>query len=30
MPPGMDDDFRNELDAALAHVEDYLRPKLIR
>lgn len=30
MPPGMDDDFRNELDAALAHIEDYLRPKLIR
>lgn len=25
-----DDDFKKELDAALAHVEDYLRPKLIR
>lgn len=30
MPPGMDDDFKDELDAALAYVEDYLRPKLIR
>lgn len=29
-PPGMEDDFKKELDAALAHVEDYLRPKLIR
>ncbi|MNJ54088.1 hypothetical protein D3C77_495120 [compost metagenome] len=25
-----DDEFKKELDAALAHVEDYLRPKLIR
>ncbi len=24
-----DDDFKSELDAALSHVEDYLRPKLI-
>ena len=25
-----DDEFKKELDAALSHVEDYLRPKLIR